>query len=415
MKLRDYQTEISAKAANLLHTKKIAYLAMEVRTGKTITALETCRVYGARNVLFVTKKKAISSIKADATNFPTLFVEVINYESVHKGQSDPDVIICDEAHCLGAFPKPSERTNELKKIAAGKPIIFLSGTPSPESYSQLYHQMYVSSFSPWNHYTNFYKWANDYVIKKTKFVFNRQINDYSTARKEKIDNDIKPLFLTYTQQQAGFDVTIQEEVLTVPMPKIMGYIDRLRKDLVLTDKKSGEPVVIADTAVKLMGKIQQLCGGTVLGENGKMYLIDHSKANFIKSHFIGKKIAIFYKFKAEFELLKAVFPTWTNSPDEFQTSTDKVYLGQFVSSREGVRLDTADALIFYNIDFSFLSYEQARNRIISKERTTPAVLYWMFAENGIESKIYEAVKNKQDYTTSYFQKDYGKIRKPHTA
>lgn len=86
-----------------------------------------------------------------------------------------------------------------------------------------------------------------------------------------------------------------------------------------------------------------------------------------------------------------------------------------MSSREGIRLDTADAILFYGIDFSYLSYEQSKNRIISKERTKEAVLYWIFCEGGIEEKILKAVRNKENYTSSYFNRDYGKVRKLCTA
>ena len=65
MQLRDYQTTISEQALSLLVDFKIAYLAMQVRTGKTITALNTAKLYGAKKVLFVTKLKAISSILKD--------------------------------------------------------------------------------------------------------------------------------------------------------------------------------------------------------------------------------------------------------------------------------------------------------------------------------------------------------------
>lgn len=43
----------------------------------------------------------------------------------------------------------------------------------------------------------------------------------------------------------------------------------------------------------------------------------------------------------------------------------------------------------------------------SKERSKEALLYWIFAKGGIEEKIYQRVINKQDYTLSYFRKDYG--------
>ena len=70
----------------MLKNKKLLYLSMEVRTGKTLTSLGICEKLKVENVLFITKKKAISSISSDydkmcAVNF-TMFT--INYESIHK-------------------------------------------------------------------------------------------------------------------------------------------------------------------------------------------------------------------------------------------------------------------------------------------------------------------------------------------
>ena len=177
MKLRDYQVEITNKAIDILTRFKLVYLSLEVRTGKTITALNICNEMQFKNVLFVTKKKAIKSIESDCKHFKFLNVLTINYESIHKIDFNPDVVICDESHCFGAFAKPSKRAKELKKITTNKPIIYLSGTPTPESYSQIYHQFWISSFSPFKEYQNFYKWAKVYVNPKIKYQYNRAIND----------------------------------------------------------------------------------------------------------------------------------------------------------------------------------------------------------------------------------------------
>jgi hypothetical protein len=75
-----------------------------------------------------------------------------------------------------------------------------------------------------------------------------------------------------------------------------------------------------------------------------------------------------------------------------------------VSGREGINLSTADCLVCYNIDFSAVTYFQVRARLQTKERTTAADVHWIFAENGIEHQIYQTVKNKKNYTLSYFKK-----------
>jgi SNF2 family DNA or RNA helicase len=77
----------------------------------------------------------------------------------------------------------------------------------------------------------------------------------------------------------------------------------------------------------------------------------------------------------------------------------------------GVDLSIADVLIFYNIDFSAVQYWQARSRLQNLNRTKPAIVHWVFADGGIEEKIYKVVNKKKNYTYYYFSKDYDIERK----
>jgi len=65
IQLRDYQERIVNKATEVIRQHGFVYLAMEVRTGKTLTALSIGIELKAQKVLFITKKKAISSIDRD--------------------------------------------------------------------------------------------------------------------------------------------------------------------------------------------------------------------------------------------------------------------------------------------------------------------------------------------------------------
>ena len=163
MEFRNYQKEIIEKASDVLIKNGMVYLAMEVRTGKTLTSMGICEYLGAESVLFVTKKRAIRDIEVDALMFsPVYSLNIINYESLHK--LDPnlkfDTIICDEAHSMGAFPKPSKRAKQIKELVRknGCRVILLSGTPTPESFSQMYHQVWSHPANPFSHYKNFYAW-----------------------------------------------------------------------------------------------------------------------------------------------------------------------------------------------------------------------------------------------------------------
>ena len=410
MQLRDYQIELSDKGVELLKRYKICYFALEVRVGKTLTAIATAYKYGAKSVLFITKKKAIDDIIKQATDMGyELNIFVTNYESLHTVDERFDLIICDESHGLGAFPTPSKRAKEVKRIGSNTPIIFLSGTPTPESYSQIYHQLWVSSYSPFAHYKNFYAWAKDFVNLRKKYIFNRAINDYTDADKNLIDDGCKHLFLTFTQAEAGFTQMINENIYYVKMDdKTYKFADRLRIDKIVSNAK-GE-VVMADTSVKLMNKLHQIYSGSVIVDepNREGRVIDYTKAQFIKEKFAGKRIAVFYKFLAELVILMETFDSEEVTFDAaiFQGGRCRVFLTQMVSGREGLNLSNADALVMYNIDFSATTYWQSRARIQTKDRDREAQLYWIFSYNGIEDKIYKAVCEKKDYTISHFRNDF---------
>ena len=405
-KLRDYQEKISSDACEVLQRKKIVYLAMQVRCGKTITSLETCKKYNAKKVLFITKKKAISSIQLDYNNFGYTFeLIIINDESLHKiTDSDFDVVIHDEHHRFGAFPKPNATAVLFKKKFGHLPMIFLSGTPTPESHSQWYHQFWVSNHSPFNDYKNFYKWANEYVDIVQKNLGYAKVNDYSNARKKDFWHRIRYYILSFTQEQAGFTTSVNEMVLECEMkPTTYEIIRKLHKDLVVIGKSGKE--IVADTGVKLQQKTHQLFSGTIKFEDGSFAIIDNSKAEFIKEKFKGYKIGIFYKFVAELEMLKSVFGNeLTTDLDEFN-ATDKNIALQIVSGREGISLAKADYLVFMNIDFSAVSYFQARDRLTTMQRKENTI-FWIFSKNGIEEKIYKTVQSKKDYTNDIFKKDF---------
>lgn len=407
MKLRDYQDRISTEAAKKVRDLQIVYFAIEVRCGKTLISLATADKLKSKSVLFVTKKKAISSIESDYSAFNFSFkLEVVNFESLHKIQNkDYDLIIVDEAHSIGAFPKPSKRAKDLRKIVGKKRLILMSGTPHPESYSQVFHQYFISEWSPFSNYKNFYLWAKSYVNVKMRNFGYAKVNDYSNALYAKIKPIIRPYTITFTQAEAGFQTSVNETVLTC---KMSDYTYHLAKQLLDDQVVEGKnEVILADTGVKMQSKIHQIYSGTVKFESGNSMVIDYSKVNFISDRFKGKKIAIFYKFKEELNALKEVYgDSLTTELDEFD-NTDKNIALQFQSGKEGISLKNAECLVAYNIDFSSSTYWQFRDRMTTKDRQDNS-LYWIFADRGIEKKIYNAVMNKKDYTLNLFKKDYGK-------
>jgi hypothetical protein len=404
MRLRPHQVEKSKDLLNVLLQYNIAYLAGEVRSGKTLTSLNTAELFGAAKVLFITKKKAISSIESDYKNFGFSYkLKVVNYESLHKlDDYKYNLVIYDEAHSMGAYPKPSKRTKLCKKLFANIPTILMSGTPAVESYSQLYHQFFVSYFSPFKDYTNFYKWANDFVDKKQMKLPTHTVTDYSDARVKDINAVVKPYFVKMTQADAGFESKVKEEIITIPTPTFLkDACNKLLKDRVVEGKTG---FILGDAPAKLQSKAHQLINGHCIIERDDLStftkVFSNYKAKYIKQKFKGVKIAIMYYYQAELDILKAEFDITTDI-EEFNTTNKNIALQQ--SSTEGMNVSKADAIVYMNLGFSGKNYLQSRDRLTIKGRKDNKV-YFICEDFGLTSKILKTVQNKKDFNSKLFMK-----------
>lgn len=401
--LWDYQVELVEKAMPIMQEKHIIYLALEMRVGKTLISLELARRIGAKNVLFVTKKKAMQSIRKDFVKGGFEYnITIVNFEQLHKVFGKFDVVIVDEAHLLGAFPKPSLRTKRLRKIVGDAYLILLSGTPTPESYSQIFHQFWISKYSPFPH-SNFYRWAEDYVDIYEIFLYGQRVRKYDRAKQEKIEKVIRDYFVTFTRAQAGFSVVSAKEF--VHRIRISPYIHEIALRIAKSGfVEIGDDIVIADTSAKKMWKLHQLYSGTIILDDGRRKILDISKAKYIWKRFSDRAFVVYYKYRAELEVLQQVFPLWTEDVSRFSSGVP--LLVQIQSGSMGLDFSRADAVVFFNIDFSATNYWQARARLFHRERKSDCEIHWIFAQGGIEDRIFDVVRRKRDYTVSYFRRDY---------
>jgi hypothetical protein len=328
---------------------------------------------------------------------PSGFVYDIEIEDNHNYLAEGVLV-----HNCGAFAKPSNRAVAIKEIISRLKcyVILMSGTPTPESFSQMYHQVYGIPNNPFSEFKNFYRFCDKHVKVTEKKINGLFIKDYSNGLPS-IMEAMQPYIINYTQKEAGFAVEITENFLDVELKEsTYKLIDRLRRDLVIEGK---DEVILAETSVKLMTKLHQLYSGTVKFESGNSMVIDTSKAEFIRDTFLGKKIGIFYKFTEELNAIKAIYgDDITTDLSVFEDTTKSIAL-QIVSGREGISLRQAECLVYYNIDFSATSYWQSRDRMTTKDRLHNDV-YWVFSKGGIEADVYKAVAKKKDYTVSHFKK-----------
>lgn len=422
---RPGQRECCDAGKEILQRYRLLYMACQVRTGKSLMSMTIAWESGWKRVCFITTLKAISSVKSDyTTKFDHKFDKftIINYESAHNLHDEYDGYILDEATKLAAFPKQTKVNLTICKLTLPRrrPVILMSGTPTPESPSQIFHQLAVSYYSPFSVHKNFYSWAREYCkqyeykdgngnIKsrvKQKWVHGSSMNDYSEGLEDKIKEVTKHYTVTLSQKDVGFTSFVEEEIMWVEInPKIYALLKILKKDLVYK-MKSADDWISGDSPAKLQSVFHQLCSGTVIGNN-QTHVIDRSKLDFIRTKFRGQKIAIYYHFVAEGEILREAFPLHTEDPELFNSESNITFICQMTSGRMGINLSSADWVVMYNIGFSATTYFQIRARMQDQARTKPSRLAWIFSTEGIEKKIYKVVTvKKAPYTLNYFKRDF---------
>lgn len=411
MKLREYQKEKAKELLIILQKYNCAYLRGEVRSGKTLTVLETAKLNGSKNVLFITKKKAISSIESDHEKAGFDFrLTVVNYESIHKITStDFNLVVYDECHTLGGFPKPAKRVKEIRKRFFSIPCIWLTGTPAAESMSQYFHQFFVSDYSPFRKYASFYKWAHEFVDITKKKIGTHEVNDYTKISEQALpflNTMLDLVTVVMTQKGAGFDVDIKEEIILIPTPtNIHNLAKKLIKDRAVEGKIG---YIMAELPAKLQSKVHQIYNGTVIidkfDESNEAVILSNYKAEFIKEYFKGQKIAILYYYQKELDILKQTFGNDITDCLEDFNSTDKNFAIQ-QSSTEGTNISKADCLVYYNFHFSGKNFIQSRDRLTVKNRKNNNV-FFIIETPGINGQILDRVRVKKSYNIKSFERDF---------
>lgn len=393
MKPFQHQIDIANKAYQVLKEHMIVYLAMEERTGKTLTSILVCEQTKAERILIITKKKALEGWDDTFKRFDVKkSYTSINYESLHKLTSTKfDLVIIDEAHSnLSAYPKVGTIWKKVYALTKGKPIIFLSATPSAQTYAQLYHQMKLSSWSPWIKYKNFYEWHRTYGIYKAIYAAGRQILQYDEVKIDMVEADVQNLFISYTRQELGFEHEPNDIIHYVEMRDYTKKLyNELNKDSIIKSLS-----YVADTPMKLLQGLYQIEGGTLkIDDSNSISLQNKEKVDFIIQTFGDvESLVIFYHFKQEEQKLKSHFK--------------KATILQATSFAEGVDLSHFKTLCIYSMDFSTARYSQRRARQANMKRAEPIDVHYLLTKGGISEQVYNTVAvNKTNFIDRYFTRE----------
>lgn len=420
MKPWKHQVDIAKQAANKLSEYLIVYLAMEERTGKSLTALLTTEQVNVQSVLILTKKKALTDWDDLIVNQEDLTKDyfVTNYHSAWRLPANYDLVILDEAHnYISAYPKigTTETDRRLlrkkgkdnrniydacERLCAGKPIIYLSATPYAQGPQLLYHQLSLSKWSPWRQWRTFYSWFKEFGIPYTIELRGRSVNQYDKAQKSKVVQSCEHLFITKTRKELGFEKEPEDVLHFVELDSSTKEIyNELNKDDMAFLAEWHEPLV-CDTVMKLRTSLHMLEGGGAKidhFEKGKkkanyIVLSNTEKVDYIKAKWGDTEgLVIMYNYKVELIKLQ----------DHFKHAV----ILQATSFSEGIDLSGFSTLVVYSQDYSTARHTQRRARQCNMYRDTDIDINYILVKKAVSHQAYNTVSvNKKNYVDSTFER-----------
>ncbi len=424
---RKHQVQGSIVAAANLLTEGWHYLMWEERTGKTITALLAMQKAGFKNVLVITKKNAIEGWEEAIFGLGGILhmkTHVLNYHQVgsstevKKGRrkvrqtklkvdrDDYDGVIIDEAHnYIAAYPKPTSMFYVIKTVVADKKVLYMSATPHAQGYQQMFHQMKVCQFTPWQDFTDFYKWFYEYGTPNPQRVGTRFIEAYNIVDEERVIDDIDFGFSYMTRAEVGMEHEPND---------VLHYIelDDSTKKIYnnVTKHKVFEYdgfVVAMDSSMKERTTLHMLEGGVWVDTVKTLDPKDEKKVKIKRDYYVMENtekidyilktwgdvpgLVIMYNYKAERTKLEAIFKN--------------AELLQATSNAEGVDLHEFDTLVIYSQDWSTFRHSQRRARQANIKRDSAIDVHYLLVKGGLSDQVYETVSiNKVNFVDKRYKR-----------
>ena len=410
-----HQIEFADKCWAILKERGYVYLAGKPRAGKTYTAILVAeKSTKIKSVLVLTKKNAIGDTpnkgwRKFIENNPLLKHKyyVTNYEQAKKLKSeDYDFVIVDESHNLGTLGKPSKRIMDIRKLCRDMPHIHLSGTAIVESPNSIFHQMYISKYSPFK-FKNFYNYFRFYGKPYYIRVGGRDIQQYDKADMDKLMPDINAFTVYMTQEDAGISADLQavdklhyvelnkhtRELYNELTKHQIAKVDSFMFDYETSDGEVTEVpkmYLVCDSTMKLRTSLHMIESGVCkisdeYIELGNTEKIDYIKKTFgdtkdvgVMCHFIGERMILAKHFK-----------------------NIQVYSSN--AHAEGVDLSHLKHFVILSGDYSGSKFIQRRDRIVNTEGSNTLTVNHILVKGAISDQVYKRVSKKEDFNNSTYE------------
>ena len=417
------------KALNFVINKKKCALFLEMGLGKTIICLSAIHIFlknkYVNKILIVAPLKVANTVWKQESQkwkqFNNIFPQIctgplkkrlnllnqnfnlliINNEIlswlIKNYKFDFDMLIIDESSTFKNHQ--SKKFKILKKnLNSFKSIILLSGTPCPNSYLDLWSQIFLID--------NGKRLGKNITSYKNKFFEKKDFMGYIWELKKSSKNIIKNLLS---------DICITMKIndhIKLPKKKYINYYCQFDKKTQTIYKKMekdffiqlNENYVNAVSTAVCINKLLQICNGSVYDENKNTIFIHQNKIILLKKiihKYPNKNFFIAYNFKSDLILLKNHFPQAVIlSPDakeltQWNQGYIKILLAHPSSACYGLNaFKGGHIIIWYGLNWSLQNYLQFNSRLHRLGQKYDVLIINLLVKGSLDEKIITCLKNK---------------------
>jgi len=340
-----------------------------------------------------------------------------------------EILFVDEST---KFKNPSSKRFKAVKtfIDHFKKRFILTGNPTPNSYHELWSQIYM--LDKGKHL------GKSYFSYKKRFFFQADYLGYDfqplPGAIEEITKLISP-FCTYRSAEDELDLPELHEVdvtFKLEGKELKQYTEMEKKLFSLFDEyedEESEYKVLAPSRSSALNKCRQICNGFIYEslddlekEQRKIpraFPIHKYKIELLQEiveELQGKPLLIAYHFREDLAMLQKAFPgapyigsgispmESTVLEGEFNAGKHPVLFGHPMSMGHGLNLqETCRHVFWYANTYSFESYDQFVRRVFRQGVTSRVTVFRCFAENTVDQVMIETVSLKDDNQQNFFK------------
>ena len=311
---------------------------------------------------------------------------------------DFDTLVIDE---LSSFKNhSSKRFKKLKTVTPYfKRVIGLTGTPAPNSYMDLWSQIYLLDRGE--------RLGKNITAFRRRFfdIYNRGMyNDYVLKKGAKEEIDILISDICISMKAKDYLKNLKEPIVIDVKAKMnkeeFKIYKQMEKDaLIQLDNED----ITALSAATVSNKLLQLANGSIYDDEKNTHII-HSRKLEVLNELVeesqGENMLVFYTFKSDLERIKKEFPDAVKLEDDkdiknWNQGKIKMLLAHPASAGHGLNLQNGGSIIvWYGLNWSLELYLQANARLQRQGQKNQVRIYRIITEKSIDERVLDALNGK---------------------